>query len=112
MKPFTRWALAIISIAVVVTALLLAQEGNFIRKLRDYCNPTAQEAEWLAAFQEVSDEDVVVLHYDNTVMVGTRPVAYKALRSPRRHVLACRDMGKWDHTAPRKGNKHVTLGPP
>lgn len=68
MKPLTTSLLAVASIAVVLGTLLRAQEGKIVRILREYCNPTSQEAEWLAAFEEVRDDDAKLLHYNNTIV--------------------------------------------
>lgn len=63
---------AFIGVSIVVTFLAVAvtQEARLVHMLKEYCRPTAEEALWTAAFQEISDEDATILHYDGTVLVG------------------------------------------
>lgn len=56
-------ALAVGAAAAVVLAIIVAFHDLALERLRKYCIPTPEEAEWAAAFVEVSDEDVDVLSY-------------------------------------------------
>lgn len=56
-------ALAIGAGAAVLLAVLLAFHDLVLERLRKYCSPTPEEAQWAAAFVEVLEEDVDVLSY-------------------------------------------------
>ncbi|CDJ56396.1 hypothetical protein EMWEY_00018210, partial [Eimeria maxima] len=56
-------ALAIGAFAAVLLAIIIAFHDLALEKLRKYCTPTAQEAEWAAAYVEIDEEDVDVLDY-------------------------------------------------
>lgn len=56
-------ALAIGAAAAVVLAIILACHDLALERLRKFCLPTPEEAEWAAAFVEIAEEDVDVLSY-------------------------------------------------
>ncbi|CDJ47952.1 strictosidine synthase domain-containing protein, putative [Eimeria brunetti] len=56
-------ALAIGAFAAVFLAVVIAFHDLALEKLRKFCTPTAQEAEWENAYVEISDEDVQLLDY-------------------------------------------------
>lgn len=56
-------ALAIGAAVAVVLAIIIAFHDLALERLRKYCTPTAEEAEWAAAYVEISDDDVDVLEY-------------------------------------------------
>ena len=56
-------ALAIGAAAAVVLAIVIAFHDLALERLRKYCIPTPEEAEWAAAYVDVSDEDVDILTY-------------------------------------------------
>lgn len=56
-------ALAIGAFAAVVFAIVIAYHDLALERLRKYCTPTPQEAEWAAAYVEIAEDDVDILDY-------------------------------------------------
>lgn len=81
-------ALAVGAAAAVVFAIIIAFHDLALERLRKYCIPTAEEAEWAAAFVEIADEDVDVLSYGEEQLGG----AESFLEEPEGYVLT----GLWD----------------
>ncbi|CDJ43179.1 strictosidine synthase domain-containing protein, putative [Eimeria tenella] len=81
-------ALAIGAAVAVVLAIIIAFHDLALERLRKYCTPTAEEAEWAAAYVEISDDDVDVLEYGEEQLGG----AESFLEEPEGSLLT----GLWD----------------
>ncbi|KAL8429814.1 hypothetical protein ACSSS7_006312 [Eimeria intestinalis] len=81
-------ALALGAAAAVVLAIVVAFHDLALERLRRYCIPTQEEAEWAAAFVDIAEADVDVLTYGEDHLGG----AESFLEEPDGCVLT----GLWD----------------
>ncbi|KAL8426851.1 hypothetical protein Efla_002459 [Eimeria flavescens] len=81
-------ALALGAAAAVILAVLVAFHDLAFERLRRYCTPTQEEAEWAAAYVDVADGDVDLLSYGEDQLGG----AESFLEEPD----GCLLTGLWD----------------
>ncbi|KAL8451073.1 hypothetical protein Emag_002946 [Eimeria magna] len=81
-------ALALGAAAAVVLAVVVAFHDLALERLRKYCIPTQEEAEWAAAFVDVAEADVDVLSFGEERLGG----AESFLEEPD----GCLLTGLWD----------------
>ncbi|KAL8451322.1 hypothetical protein Emed_002050 [Eimeria media] len=81
-------ALALGAAAAVVLAVVVAFHDLALERLRKYCIPTQEEAEWAAAYVDVADADVDILSFGDERLGG----AESFLEEPD----GCLLTGLWD----------------